>query len=456
MTDLLWVLIGLAIILDLLCAAVRASVLNARLSILMNLAPTQPAPVRRTMDLLEKPRLRTSLRLAVVLMHFILAALAVWLTLRFFPKFWEGSPWVAVLVGVLGALVISILEHILEGRILKNCEYWALRFTNLAAGIDLVLSPLSAPLMRLLGSRSAGSQFLASDTEYELRNWVEEGRETGGLDQGEREMIYSIFQFGDRLAREIMVPRIDVKGIDIQSSAAEAARLLSASGHSRIPVYEDTIDNIIGLLYAKDLLANAVASPLSAVGKNLGDMREILREVFFVPEAKKVDELLQEMQQRRVHMAIVVDEYGGVAGLVTLEDIVEEIVGEIQDEFDQAEETPYTRLEDGSVSFRGSIDLDDFNEVMGSHIDKDYADTLGGLMFTLFGRVPANGEMLEVDGLILTVEQVAGRRIRQVRVRRDPETLPKAEEEEPVRRGLFGRRQEEPEEEGDAGETTAE
>jgi CBS domain containing-hemolysin-like protein len=177
-----------------------------------------------------------------------------------------------------------------------------------------------------------------------------------------------------------------------------------------VPVYEDTIDNIIGLLYAKDLIS------LWRSGKDRGEsLRDVLREPYFVPEAKKASELLTELQSRHVHMAIVVDEYGGVAGVVTLEDIIEEIFGEIQDEYDENEEELYQVQEDGSYLLRGRIDLDDFNELMDVHLPVDEADTLGGFLYMRFGHVPTAGECVEEDGLKLTVEQVSRRRIRLVR-----------------------------------------
>lgn len=429
-------------------AAMRASLLNARLPLLMDLAPDDPSQVRAALDLLEKPRLRTSLRLLVSVLHFLIAASCAWIAARLFPGVLPDTVWVPLIGALVSALLIIFLEYLVEGFVLKRAEVWELRFSRIVFWLDRLLSPLSGPLLSLLGNVGSTSHRLSPVTEFELRNWVEEGQQEGGLEKGEREMIYSIFQFGDRLAREIMVPRIDVVGAEIQSTVAEAAGLLADTGHSRIPVYEDSIDNIIGLLYAKDLLRSALIHHGNNGGsQSLADLRELLREAYFVPEAKKVDELLQEMQEKRIHMAIIVDEYGGVAGIVTLEDIMEEIVGEIQDEYDLAEENPYTRHEDGSVVFRGSIDLDDFNEVMDSHIDKDYADTLGGLMFTLFGRVPENGESLMVDGLNLKVEQVSGRRIRQVRASRVPDMPSEARQEEHGRRGLFGRRTEETTEE---------
>jgi putative hemolysin len=445
-TDLLWVLLAALVGLDLLFSTVRGSLLNARLPLLMNLAEEQPGPVELTMTLLQKPRLRTSLRVGVALTHFLLAGLAGWVAEMLFPTVWVGLPWVSLLAALLTALILIAVEHLIEGMIVPRAELWALRLTGLAVWIDRLLSPLSAPLLMLLGSPEMLRLRLAPVTEHELRTWVEEGQPEGSLEKGEREMIYSIFQFGDTLVREIMVPRIDVLALDLQTVLDEAVHALSQSGHSRVPVYEDTVDNVVGLLYAKDLLRVSAGEHVHGSGQTIADMRVILRPAFFVPEAKKVDELLQEMQARRYHMAIVVDEYGGVAGLVTLEDIVEEIVGEIRDEYDQGEVQPYQAVGDGAYIFQGSIDLDDFNEVMDSHIDKDIADTLGGLIFGLLGRVPVNGEAVEIDGLALAVEHVSGRRIRSVRASRipvQPEEKPPADNGG-TRRGLFGRRESEP------------
>jgi CBS domain containing-hemolysin-like protein len=210
--------------------------------------------------------------------------------------------------------------------------------------------------------------------------------------------------------------------LDVQTPFDQAVDNLLASGYSRVPVFEESIDNILGVLYTKDLLR------IWRQNDQVGSLRDLLRPAYFIPEAKKVDELLAEMQSQRVHMAVVVDEYGGVAGLVTLEDIVEEIVGEIQDEFDQAEELPYQKLGQKEYLFQGRIGLDDFNEIMGSNLPSDEAETLGGFIYNQVGRVPANGESIQVDNLTLTVTQVSGRRIRKVRAQWNPVT-PESREE---------------------------
>lgn len=407
MIDTLWITLAVLIGLDMLLAAVRASILNVRLPFLLTLRPQYERGVDRAVKLLEKPRLRSSLRLAVVMVHFMLLGVAIWLFLLLFGV----TPSFGLALGLLAlaGLFLLALEFVLEGFILPRAEIWSARFSWLAQTIDFLLSPISSLLVMLLGSPEMLEHRLSPVTEDELKSWAEEGQAEGSLEQGERAMIYSIFHFGDTLAREIMVPRIDIHSLDVDTAADDAILALNRTGHSRVPVFEESIDNIIGLLYAKDLLR------VRMEGQSISSLRGLLRPAYFVPEAKKVDELLREMQARSVHMALVVDEYGGIAGLVTLEDIVEEIVGEIRDEYDVSEEQLFERVSEEEYLFHGRIDLDDFNQVMNAHLPKDAADTLGGYIYSQIGRVPVGGEQIEVDNLILTVELVSGRRIRRVR-----------------------------------------
>ncbi len=395
--------------LDLALVALRSSLLNTRLPRLLNLREGRESPVDRAAALIERPRLRISLRLAGVLCHFLLA-ITVWLLFASgaLPPFALYQ----VLIGlILAGLALMLLEFSVEGRALRNPEEWAIHLASFGQVVDALLSPLSLLALAIIGY-PLDQNALGPVTEDELRTWVEEGQTSGSLEKEERQMIYSIFQFRDTLAREIMVPRIDVAALEINTPLSEAIGVMSRTGHSRVPVFEETIDNIVGFLYAKDLLTvdRSPDSPLSS-------MRSILRPAYFVPEAKRVDELLTEMQTRRVHVAVVVDEYGGVAGMVTLEDITEEIIGEIQDEYDQAEEMLYQKVGPDEYIFQGRISMDDFNEIMGSHLTQENAETLGGFIYGEMGRVPAGGESVETNGLVLTVEQVIGRRIRKVRAR---------------------------------------
>jgi putative hemolysin len=405
--ETLWILFVILLALDLLLVAVRISMVNVRMPYLVSMRDQDSNTVEKTIRHLENPRMRVSLRLGILLLHFMLLGTSIWLYLQYFggpPGVWGGMVLLA-----LAALLLLVLEFAIEGLILPRAEVLALRFLPVASVLDFLVSPISALLLLLLGTPGVLENRLNAVTEDELKTWVEEGQTEGGLEQGERRMIYSIFQFGDTLAREIMVPRIDVQALEVNTPVEEAMLAMTQSGHSRVPVYELSVDNVVGVLYAKDLLRARME------GQNQDSIRTLLRQGYFVPEAKKVDELLHEMQLRSVHMALVVDEYGGIAGLVTLEDIVEEIVGEIRDEYDESEELLYQEVGPGEFVFQGRIDLDDFNEVMNSNLTKDVADTLGGFIYGQIGRVPVGGEQVEVDNLVLKVEQVSGRRIRAVR-----------------------------------------
>lgn len=394
---------------DLFITATRAAVLNARYAKLASLSEEEDAQVGHVMELLERrPILRDSLRLILTLLRFLIAGLVFSI---FFASQVDLST--ATIAGVLlaTALVIWLGEFFVERWILRDPETWALRLNPVARLIALLLSPFLAIPVRLANRGNGEAQQLVTITENELKSLVDASQREGVLEQDERKMIFSIFQFGDTLAREIMVPRIDMFALDVDTPVEEAADALLASGYSRVPVYQDNVDNILGLLYTKDLLK------VWRGGKQKS-LRELLRPANFIPESKKVDELLAEMQAQHIHIAIVADEYGGVAGLVTLEDIMEEIVGEIQDEYDQAEEQPYQMINEDEAIFLGRIDLDDFNEIMDSHLSTEEADTLGGFIYSRVGRVPKAGESIQEDDLLLTVEQITSRRIRKVRVQR--------------------------------------
>jgi putative hemolysin len=288
-----------------------------------------------------------------------------------------------------------------------------------------VLSPITHAIYWIsnkLVSLFGGRESVPYVTEEEIKTLVDAGSEEGVIEDEEKEMIYSIFQFGDKVAREIMLPRIDIVALDADTSTQEALDLVLAEGHSRIPLYEGTVDKIIGLLYAKDLLV-VWRDGQSKERK----VREIMRPAYFVPESKKAGSLLEELQQRKIHMAIVIDEYGGTAGLITIEDLVEEIVGEIQDEYDPDEEADTEKISDDEYLFDGSIRLDDVNELLEVTLPDDENDTLAGYVFRVLDRVPLGGETFTAEGLEIKVEAVIGRRISKVRVKRLPS--PKADSE---------------------------
>ncbi len=332
------------------------------------------------------------------------------------PDLWAGAVSFAILLPLLALFLLTAGRLVPEAVAAAEPERWALRSTWLVRWLEVVLWPL-ARLAVWIGNRLAmpfgGLQFSGTllVTEEEIRMLVDAGEEEGVIEEGEKEMIYSIFQFGDTRAKEVMVPRIDIVALEADTPPKEALRLIIEAGHSRIPVYERTIDHIVGLLYAKDLLT------FLRDGNPQPVLREVLRPAYFVPETKKVDDLLREMQQRRVHMAIVVDEYGGTAGVVTVEDILEEIVGEIQDEYD-VEEPISEQVGEGEYILDARIDLDDVNDLLEVKLPTGSGDTLAGLIYSSLGKVPTPGERLHIDGLLIEVLTVTGRRIRKVRVQR--------------------------------------
>jgi CBS domain containing-hemolysin-like protein len=326
-----------------------------------------------------------------------------------------GSPLVGgglVLVAV--GMLIGMVEYHAENIVLSDPSRWAVRLMPLAQLCKFVASPLVGPVLWLgdLLAPEAQRRRNALVTEEEIKTLVDAGEVGGVIEQDEKAMIYSIFQLGDTLAREVMVPRIDMLAFEEACGLVEATDALLQTGYSRAPVYSGTVDNIVGLLYVKDLLG------AWRKGERAQNIKSMLRPAYFVPEAKRVDDLLAEMQARRVQMAIVVDEYGGTAGLLTIEDIVEEIVGEIRDEYDGAEELPYRQLKDGEFMFNGGIDLDDVNQIASASLPKDTSETLGGFIYSQLGRVPSPGDVIDAGSLRLIVEQVHGRRIRKVRARR--------------------------------------
>lgn len=404
-----WSFTAIIFIFDLLVTMVKASFSHARLPYLLDLHDGREEIVASTVNVIEKPRLRTGLRLSVIFVHFLFAGLITNLLIVYGSA---DNLWMNILYLIFIFVGLVVVEFGLEALVLRNPEEFAIRMRFFARVINFIFTPFSTLMMGLLGP-NANRVTLTSMTEEDLKNWVEVGQPEGSLDKGEREMIYSIFQFGDTLAKDIMVPRIGVLALDIKNTLGEARATFERAGHSRVPVYQDTVDNVVGLLYAKDLLN------IKADDDLIANHRELLRLAYFVPEAKKADELLAEMQSRSMHMAIVVDEYGGVAGVVTLEDIVEEIIGEIRDEYDESEEMAYTRVSDDEVVFLGRVDLELFNEIMGSDIETVNADTIGGFIYGEIGDVPSGGEIIKASGITLIVDQVVGRQISKVRAKRE-------------------------------------
>ena len=324
-------------------------------------------------------------------------------------------------VAVVGITIILSLFTLVFGEIapkslaLQHAEKIALN----VAGTVRFLSVVGLPAVKLVSFlsdmvvRPFGGHVRFTNpilTEEELKMLVEAGEEEGVIEEEEKEMIHSIFDFTDTVARQVMVPRTDMDAAPVTSTLDELLDIITTSGHSRIPIYEDNVDNIIGVVHAKDLL------PVLRQEKRTFDIRAVMREAYFIPETKDVDELLAEFKRGNVQMAIVRDEYGGTAGIVTVEDLLEEIVGEIRDEYD-VEEPLIEVLDADHAIVSARMSVDDLNEQMGLDIpESEEYETIGGFVFDLFGRQPNEGETISWSNLDFVVQTLEGGRIDRIQV----------------------------------------
>jgi magnesium and cobalt exporter, CNNM family len=331
---------------------------------------------------------------------------------------------------ILALFTIVFAELIPKSIALASPERFALVLSRpiellarLLGPIVTVLNGITRWVARSIGVDMNAEAAISAD---ELRLIVERGGEQGILEAEEEQMINAVIELGERRVHEVMVPRVAIASLPSDATLEQAIDLVIDVGHSRIPIYHDSIDEIVGILYAKDLLPylKPDAGPRPA-------LRKLLRPPVLVPESMTVDDLLHEFQRRKVHLAIVLDEYGGTAGLVTIEDLLEEIVGEIQDEYD-VEEPIVVRLSDHEARVDGRADVDELLELFDLDLkleDAEEYDTVGGLMYHRVGGVPSPGDTVEVDGLRLTVETTDGRRVGKVLVTRQVEKLAHPEDD---------------------------
>lgn len=322
--------------------------------------------------------------------------------------------------GVVFGLVLQIVLFFVIGEVAPKT--YAVQHTDRAAlAVTPFLSAITRfPPMRVVARALIGLANVVLPgrgikegpfvTEEDLRAMADVAADEKEIEREESKLIHSIFEFGDTLAREVMLPRPDMIAIEADATVEEAIERAIEGGFSRIPAYEESTDNIVGLVYLKDLVRRARS------GGAAEPVRASLRPAVFVPEQKRVAELLREMQSQQFHMAIVVDEHGGTAGLVTLEDLLEEIVGEITDEYDVAE-PGVERLPDGGLRVPGKLPIDDLSEELDMELPDTEWDTVGGLVFNLLGHVPEPGEAVAFEGLELETERVQGRRIVSVLIR---------------------------------------
>ncbi|RDI54184.1 hemolysin family protein [Nocardia mexicana] len=334
---------------------------------------------------------------------------------------WLSTGWALVLTAVVMVLVDYMVIGVGPRTLGRQHAYSiALGAALPLQAIGSLLGPVSRLLILIGNAITPGKGFRNGPfaSEVELREVVDMAQQSGVVDSDERRMIQSVFELGDTAARAVMVPRTEMVWIEEDKTAAQAMSLAVRSGHSRIPVIGENVDDIVGVVYLKDLV------PYADRGKKVR-VREVMRPPVFVPDSKPLDALLDEMQRRRIHMALLVDEYGGIAGLVTIEDVLEEIVGEIADEYDTDEIAPVEELGGGKYRVSARLSVEDLGELFGMAIDEEDVDTVGGLLAHALGRVPLPGSKVVAHGLQLRGEGGAdarGRvRVHTVVVKRAPD-----------------------------------
>ena len=291
--------------------------------------------------------------------------------------------------------------------------------------VHALLLPLTN-LLELLSSFDYSDEDFRAEKEEELRSIVESEGESGVLEEGEREMIEGVFGFHDRIVREVMIPRVDMVAIDQVASLKDLIDLIRDKGHSRLPIYRESLDHIQGIVYAKDLLQILVSRPeidlATPINQLLASQQEddlrFTHEPYYIPETKKIDILFNELRANKIRLAIVLDEYGGTAGLVTTEDLVEEIVGEIQDEYDEEEALHHWEVPGEVLIANARIDIDDLNKLLSTDLPRTGFETLGGFIYDHLGSIPAEGLAFKVNDLDLDILKVEGQRIAQVKLRR--------------------------------------
>ncbi len=442
--DLLWVVV--LILANAFFAMVDSALRAMHASRVRELVEEGVPNARLVEKLLSDPdRSIATAQIGMVLSSFLAAAVAatglsqgaaVLLQLLSDAGWWQrqSEPLAVFVVTVLTGLLALVVGTLVPRTIAeKYAEKVALRLARPLWICAWILSPLVAVVIALSNAMVKPFKVRVDFsprvlTPEEIISLVDAGEEQGVIEEEEREMIQSVLEFPDTIVRKVMTPRIDMHCVPVEASLQEVLEIIRNSGHSRIPVYEGTVDNIIGIVYAKDLLR--LYPHLEPF-----DLRKVMRPPYFIPETKKVDELMREFRAKKTQIAIVRDEYGGTSGLVTLEDILEELVGEIHDEYD-TEETPFEQLDSHTYRADGRTPVDDVNDKTGLHLPTDEYDTIGGFVFGLFGRPAQAGEQIAFGRANFVVEEADGRRIRKLRIEVTPTEAQEEEAEQPQESAL--------------------
>lgn len=355
----------------------------------------------------DQTELLTTILIGNNLVNIAASAIATSIAIEIF-----GSKGVGIATGVVTFVILVFGE--ITPKSLGNSK--PIEYAKIASIVLYWLEKLLYPIIlfftvlikKMIGkNRMISSAFIS---EEEVRRFVNVSEEEGAIKESEKEMIQSVFEFDDIVVKEIMVPRIDMVCINKDASIDELVDLAVDKGHSRIPVYEDSIDDIIGLIYVKDLLQ------LLQKGKENLTLEDLIKPIYFIPESKQINKLLKEMQNRREHMAVILDEYGGTSGLITIEDLLEEIVGDIQDEYD-LENKQINLINNKEIQVDARVDLDDLNEILPSQLlDEESYETISGFVLHELGYLPDEGEKIELEDITLEIENIEEHRIQKVRI----------------------------------------
>ncbi len=412
--------LGLCLVLSAFFSSAETAFFSLTQSTIAEVKLAKDIRSRRVVRLLEHPKeLLITILSGNALVNVTMAVIAAFLALRIcqitgFPE----SIALAIEVLLITGLILILGEITPKIVALKHAQTWALWTALPVDIIRRVLFPLTKFLHLLSGgiSRALGvERRRLSISEYEIKTLIEVSEEHGALEEDEKEMIQGIFEISEMTVKEIMVPRVDMACLPITATGQDVIRLVKEKGHSRIPIYNENLDQIAGVIHVKDLL------PYLDNGEYQVDLARVIRDVIFVPEGKKIDDLLRQFQQDKAHMAVVVDEYGGTAGLVTLEDVLEEIVGEIQDEYDR--EIPLSHwIDEKTLLADARINIGELNEILGEPLipeTEDY-ETLGGFIFSQTGELPRPKESLDFSDLHFVIEELSGKRIGKIRIERRP------------------------------------
>jgi putative hemolysin len=359
----------------------------------------------------DPPHYLNAIYLWVMIVQNGSAILVAFLAARLF-----GSIWITIVSLLFTLLYFIVVEAMSKTFAILHSDRVALRLAPVVYWLSRVLYWPTRILIAVANVLLPGKGLREGPfvSEEDIRAMAEAGSEEGAIEEEEKELIHSIFEFGDTVVREVMTPEPDIVAVEVSDSLNAVQDLVIRHGYSRIPVYRERLEDIVGVVYAKDVLRELRG------GRGQRSLEDLARKAAFVPESRKVSDLLRDMQRQKFHMALVVDEYGSLVGLVTLEDLLEEIVGEIFDEYDR-EDPNVEPAGDGRFRVNARLPVDELNELLEVDLPQEDWDSVGGLMMGILGRVPAQGERVEVKGLRFTAEQVKGRRIAKVLVERVPE-----------------------------------